>query len=146
MTLLKGLSALDVQMVAVGDCLHARRVLDSDLPIAVVVTDVTLSDGNWSNILRYVVEGGKSPSLILVTSQADERLWSEALWRGVYDLLVEPYTAQEAQQVIEGAQRAKSPFERKPIRRTASASEPKSDRAGDDEPAQSLAALSAFGR
>ena len=36
------------------------------------------------------------------------RLWSEALWRGVHDLLVEPYENFEVKRAVEGALRAVS--------------------------------------
>jgi len=39
-------------------------------------------------------------------------LWSEVMWWGVHDMLVEPFTKNEAQQVLEGALRAGGRAER----------------------------------
>jgi FixJ family two-component response regulator len=44
--------------------------------------------------------------LIVSSPQADEILWSEVLWRGAYDLLVEPYESDELRNTLEGALRA----------------------------------------
>jgi DNA-binding NtrC family response regulator len=72
-----------------------------------VVTDATLEDGNWRDVLRTVVDYDPQAGVILIApSSADEMLWSEAMWLGVHDILVEPFTETEAQQVVEGVLRA----------------------------------------
>ena len=43
--------------------------------------------------------------ILIAPSSADETLWSEAIWRGVHDILVEPFTDTEAQQVVESVLR-----------------------------------------
>jgi DNA-binding NtrC family response regulator len=70
-----------------------------DAPHA-VITGVSLPDGNWCDVLRSVW-GDVSTRVLVCTRQADERLWSEAIWRGVYDVLVEPFTVEYLQRCIE---------------------------------------------
>jgi DNA-binding NtrC family response regulator len=93
-------------VTTVTTCREARRVLRSGEPVDVVVCDLTLPDGNWSDVIRDVIESGSNASLVIRTPGADERLWSEALWRGAYDILVQPYSREEARHTMEGAARA----------------------------------------
>lgn len=104
--LLKNLRALKVEVLAVGNCQQARGLLQTQPPVDVVITQVTLSDGNWCDIFKYLVDNDIHASLVVSSPQADEILWSEVLWRGAYDLLVEPYESQELQATLEGALRA----------------------------------------
>ena len=82
----------------------------ADPDIDVVITDLTLPDGNWCDILKYLVDEGIRANVVVNAPFADERLWSEILWRGAYDLLVEPYENFELKRVVEGAARVASPF------------------------------------
>ena len=67
----------------------------------------TLEDANWCDVLRGVVDYDPQASVVVVApSSADEILWSEVMWRGVHDMLVEPFTKSEAQRILEGALRA----------------------------------------
>ena len=45
--------------------------------------------------------------MLVTTASPDAHIRSEALWRGVYDILVEPYDEQEVCRAIEGAVRNK---------------------------------------
>ncbi len=54
-----------------------------------IITQLTLADGNWCDLFKYLVDRGSHASVVVSSPQADERLWSEVLWRGAYDLLVE---------------------------------------------------------
>ncbi len=103
--LLQALKSLDTEILEATNCHKARQLLETRPPVEVVVTDATLSDGNWRDTVKYVVDHGIDASVVLTCSGADEKLWSEALWRGVYDLLVEPYEFHEVCWVIGGALR-----------------------------------------
>jgi DNA-binding NtrC family response regulator len=104
--LLKKLKALRVEVLAVENCQEARGLLQTRPPVDVVITQVTLSDGNWCDVFKYLVDNDIHASLVVSSPQADEILWSEVLWRGAYDLLVEPYESQELRNTLEGALRA----------------------------------------
>ena len=95
------------------DLLWVRQLLQTRPPLLTVVTDATLEDGNWCDVLRAVVDYDPQASVVVVApSSADEILWSEVMWRGVHDMLVEPFTKSEARQVLEGALRAAGRGER----------------------------------
>jgi DNA-binding NtrC family response regulator len=100
------LELLNVQVLRAGSCQEARLLLKNNPPVSVVITDVSLSDGNWCDIFRYLVDNGFYASVVVSSRLADERLWSEVLWRGAYDVLVEPYEATEVRRIMEGALRA----------------------------------------
>lgn len=88
---------------------EARNLLQTRPPLDAVVTDATLEDANWCDVLRAVVEYRPQATVVVVApSSADEILWSEILWRGVYDMLVEPFAKSEARQVLQGALQAAS--------------------------------------
>jgi DNA-binding NtrC family response regulator len=96
------LRALGVDLLCLRQCWEARALLQTRPPLLSVVTDAMLADGNWRDVLRTVVDYDPQAGVILIApSSADEMLWSEAMWLGVHDILVEPFTETEAQQVVE---------------------------------------------
>jgi FixJ family two-component response regulator len=74
--------------------------------VELVISDLSLPDGNWCDVFRHLVDNGLHAAMVVVARQADERLWSEVLWRGAYDLLVEPFEDSDVRRVVEGAVRA----------------------------------------
>ena len=114
------LQPLNVDVVSAHDLQRARDRVREDRSIDVVVTDVTLPDGNWSDVLRYIVEESLSANMVVCTPVADEHLWSEVLWRGGYDILLRPYQAEQARRVVEGALRSSFSTALKPLQSEAS--------------------------
>lgn len=104
--LLRELELLDIEVLAAGTCHEARGVLETHPPVEVVITDLSFTDGNWCDIFKYLVDNAVEASVIVSCPLADERLWSEVLWRGAYDMLVEPYERSELRRIVEGAVRA----------------------------------------
>jgi DNA-binding NtrC family response regulator len=102
---LTDLRGLDVEVVSVGTCREARNVLSTVAGISLVITDVSLPDGNWCDIFKCLIDRGLDASVVVTSSRADAILWSEVLWRGAYDLLVEPYQVGEVRRTLEGALR-----------------------------------------
>jgi DNA-binding NtrC family response regulator len=100
------LEQLNVQVLYAGSCQEARNLLKEHPRVSVVITDVSLMDGNWCDIFRYLVDNGIHASVVVSSRLADERLWSEVLWRGAYDVLVEPYDPDEVRRIVEGALRS----------------------------------------
>ena len=70
-----------------------------------IITKLSLEDGNWCDMVRHMDDHTERAAIIVTCSEADERLWSEIIWRGVSDLLVEPYDRQLVKRVVEGALR-----------------------------------------
>lgn len=100
------LEQLNVRVLLASNCQEARILLQDHPPVSVVITDVSLNDGNWCDVFRFLVDQGIHASVVVSSRLADERLWSEVLWRGAYDVLVEPYEADEVRRIVEGAVRA----------------------------------------
>ncbi len=117
------LSKLDVGdfTVHATDSFHdTRQQLRADPDVDVVITDITLPDANWCNILRFLVDNDLSASVVVIAPDANESFWSEVLWRGGYDLLLEPYEDLEIKRIVEGAARAaREKFRFRPKNRTA---------------------------
>jgi FixJ family two-component response regulator len=61
----------------------------------VVVCEPTLPDGDWKQLLSQLVELGRPSALVVFSHLADERLWSEVLHLGGYDLLQKPFDKSE---------------------------------------------------
>ncbi len=103
------LRALGTAPIEVDDCRQAQHVLAQDGPLKLVISDVDLHDGNWRDTLAASVRRPGGVSFLVSTPLADYGLWSEVLWRGAHDLLVEPYSASEVGRIVESALRAQDP-------------------------------------
>jgi DNA-binding NtrC family response regulator len=104
--MLAELESLGVQAWPAETCQEARRLLENRPRVDVVISDLSLTDGNWCDVFKHLVDNDIHASMVVIARQADERLWSEVLWRGAYDLLVEPYEPAHVRRVLEGAVRA----------------------------------------
>lgn len=105
-TLLSHLESLKLTAAAVGTFREVRERLRDDPRVDIVITEVSLRDGNWCDVLGCVVSRGVDARVVVSSPVADERLWSEVLWRGVYDVLVEPYDPLEVRRILDGALRS----------------------------------------
>lgn len=100
------LDSLGVMAWAAETCQEARGLLEKRPRVDVVITDLSLPDGNWCDVFKHLIDNDIHASMVVTARQADERLWSEVLWRGAYDLLEEPYEDADVRRVVEGAVRA----------------------------------------
>jgi DNA-binding response OmpR family regulator len=72
---------------------RTRRQAAADLshgPIAVVVCERHLIDGNWKDVLSRLASILNPPRLIVVSHRSDDGLWTEVLNMGGFDLLSAP--------------------------------------------------------
>ena len=72
---------------------RTRREAVADLshgPIAVVVCEHHLIDGNWKDVLSHLASILNPPRLIVVSHRSDDELWTEVLNMGGFDLLSAP--------------------------------------------------------
>lgn len=96
------LESLDVDLAVVSDCRGVRRQLRT-ATATVVVTGVTLCDGNWCDVLAHIVQLEADVSMVVYSLQIDERLRSEVISRGAYDLVSGPISAPQLRRCIEEA-------------------------------------------
>jgi DNA-binding NtrC family response regulator len=102
-TLLSYIESRKLTAAAVDTCRAARECMNASPTIDIVITQVSLKDGNWCDVLAFVVNRGVEARVVVSSTVADERFWSEALWRGVYDVLLEPYDVLEVRRIVDGA-------------------------------------------
>jgi DNA-binding NtrC family response regulator len=103
--LLGVLESCCIEVLAVGDCHEARRLLETRPPLRVVVTDTTLPDGDWRRVLEIVGQELSSRIEVVVACSCvgDPKLWLDVLEQGGYDVLVEPYQREEVRRIVEAA-------------------------------------------
>jgi DNA-binding NtrC family response regulator len=101
------LGPLPVELDHVADLEHARRKLRQE-PYPVILTDADLPDGAWSDILDLAQSVSPSSRVIVTTRFADARLWIDALGRGVFDLLVQPFYPSEVRRILANACRRRA--------------------------------------
>lgn len=105
-SLIPKLQRPETRILTVDNCRGAQRLLANDPGIELIVTSLSLDDGNWCDVVRLVVDQGHKAEIIVSSPVASETLWSEIIWRGAYDLLLEPYDREEVARVVDGAFRA----------------------------------------
>jgi DNA-binding NtrC family response regulator len=80
-------------------CEEAHQRLTSGNP-CVVLCEAKLSDGCWRTILDETKSLENPPKIIVTSNQADEKLWTEVLTEGAYDLLPKPLDKTELFRIV----------------------------------------------
>jgi DNA-binding NtrC family response regulator len=84
---------------------EALRLLKTTA-VSVILCEHDLPDGNWKDLLCAVTESKVPPRLIVMSADADERLWFEVLNLGGFDVLPTPVQASELFRVASLADRS----------------------------------------
>ena len=66
----------------------------------VVICESELPDGSWKEMHSELRQLPQPPSLVVTSRLADERLWSEVLNLGAYNVLAKPLDQQEVFHVV----------------------------------------------
>ena len=104
LSLLETLESCAIDVLPVCDCNEARRMLEIQLQVQVVLTDRALPDGDWRAVLEIAAQQGRANVQVVVCSrQGDHTLVMDVLEQGAYDVLVEPYPRDEIRRVLEAA-------------------------------------------
>jgi DNA-binding NtrC family response regulator len=69
----------------------------------VILTEATLPDGRWLDVLHLAREYPKEVEVIVTDPQADAHFWAEALNLGAYDLLALPFYEPEVRRILHNA-------------------------------------------
>jgi DNA-binding NtrC family response regulator len=96
------LDPLPVELDHVADLEHARHKLRQE-PYPVILTDADLPDGGWSDVLDLAQRISPWSRVIVTNRFADARLWIDALGRGVFDLLAQPFYPSEVRRILANA-------------------------------------------
>ncbi len=95
------LERLDVVLYSVASLQEFQRVMRQGLRPEVVIAGVSLSDGNWCDVLTATVRTESTAQVLICSREVDERFWSEAIWRGVHDILVAPFTTDYLERIVD---------------------------------------------
>jgi len=88
----------------------------------VVICESELPDGTWQDVLSHFGRMQCPPLLVVTSRMADDRLWSEALNLGAYNVLAKPLNMKEVFHVVGLAWLSwKRRWERPPVPRRAPA-------------------------
>jgi len=66
----------------------------------VVICESELPDGNWQDVLSQFGRMQCPPLLVVTSRMADDRLWSEVLNLGAYNVLAKPLNMREVFHVV----------------------------------------------
>ncbi len=94
--------ALPIWMDHVESIRQARTELE-ERRYDVVLTDATLPDGNWLDVLHLTRESPDSVDVIVTDPQADAKFWAQVLNLGAYDLLAQPFYEPEVRRILSNA-------------------------------------------
>lgn len=83
--------------------LVSALVLLQQHDIAVVLSERDLWPGSYIDVLEYLNDLPNTPSLIVASRLADERLWAEALNLGAWDVLAKPFDRNELVRSVKSA-------------------------------------------
>jgi DNA-binding NtrC family response regulator len=94
-----------VQVVAAPGREEARAILQGGPPVTIVLTDETLPDGDWRDILRDVAASGVPAEIVVCTTGPEQPLTLsfELLDHGAFGLMAEPYDPDQLQWLINTA-------------------------------------------
>jgi DNA-binding NtrC family response regulator len=101
--LVNALERCGIEVLSVCDCNEARRTLETQPLVQVVLTDIALRDGDWRRVLEIVEQGRRKIEVVVCSCLADPELWLDVLEQGGYDVLVQPYQSEEIERIVEGA-------------------------------------------
>ncbi|HUI81426.1 MAG TPA: response regulator [Bryobacteraceae bacterium] len=96
------LHALPLILDQAGSVREGRAQLQQQAYDA-VLTDATLPDGNWLDVLHLVRESPRDMAVIVTDPHADMRLWAEVLNLGAHDLLTQPFDEPEVRRILSNA-------------------------------------------
>ena|ERR1035438_4695270 len=91
--------------IPIGNNMRRGRWLErsdslQDNPTPVVICEAELPDGTWKDVLAQFALIKCPPILVVSARLADEKLWSEVLRLGGYNVLVKPLNMQEVSRVV----------------------------------------------
>ena len=76
----------------------AREHIKTNL-FSIVVTERTLPDGSWKDILKATQSQSRPPLVLVACRHADDNLWAELLNLGGYDVFLKPFDRAEVTRV-----------------------------------------------
>jgi DNA-binding NarL/FixJ family response regulator len=94
---------LEARALTAATCSEAATALRSEPAVDVVLTDLVLADGNWCDVLQLAGDLHPEARVVVCARWADERLWTDVLEAGGFDIVVEPFQELEVRRIISQA-------------------------------------------
>ncbi len=107
--LLDHLRGIPARVLTASSCSELGDVLRKSPAVSLVLTDLALPDGSWFDVLNRVSDTRTDAEVVVCARLADERLWTQVLEAGGFDLLVEPYEVAELHRILDRAMAAHAP-------------------------------------
>ena len=101
--LLDQLQGMQADVRTAASCAEAFDLLRDDPEVNLVLTDLALPDGSWCDVLNRVLERHAYAKVVVCLRVADERVWTQVLEAGGFDVLVEPYQEGEVRRILHAA-------------------------------------------
>jgi DNA-binding NtrC family response regulator len=101
-TLTRAANRFGCYLVGAGTIREAIRLVQGCV-VPVIVCSRDLPDGDWREFLDLAAAWISPAKVIVVSRLADNRLWSEVLNLGGYDLLASPLDEREVSYVLDSA-------------------------------------------
>ena len=101
--LLDHLQGMQAEVRTAAGCAEALDLLRDDPNVNLVLTNLYLPDGAWYDVLSRVLERHAHAKVVVCLHVADERLWTQVLEAGGFDVLVEPYQECEVRRILHAA-------------------------------------------
>ena len=96
------LQGVQITLVHAYSLNHANIRLGRE-KFAVILTEATLPDGSWHDVLHLRGHLALIAEVIVTEAFADSRFWAEALSLGAYDMLAQPFSTAEVQRIVSNA-------------------------------------------
>jgi DNA-binding NtrC family response regulator len=96
------LQPLSIPLQHAPDLRRARAMLDYE-KYGAVVTEASLPDGDWKDVMTAVAEASAASTVVVTHAFADARFWADVLEAGGYDVLAQPFYCSEVQRIISNA-------------------------------------------
>jgi two-component system C4-dicarboxylate transport response regulator DctD len=84
-------------------CKDISAMLTTPDPPDVILTDLTLSDGTWEDVVRIGQDAVVPVNVIVVSRHADTRLYVEVLEKGAFDFIIPPFETLQLSHVLRSA-------------------------------------------
>ncbi len=81
----------------------SRAALQNPPRPALVLTDTSLPDGSWADVIEVTRAVAPSPPVIVVSRLVDIKLYLDVMESGAYDFVVPPLTSADVAYLVSGA-------------------------------------------
>jgi len=98
--LISCLTKVAARVLSASSCAEAAEFLYAEPAVGIVLTDLTLPDGSWCDVMTKVLDVRPNAAVVVCSRLADERLWAEVLDAGGFDVLAEPYGENDLELLI----------------------------------------------